>query len=319
MIATEILDELPQLTEADRRAIWQMLLELGEKDHDVAACNQAALEGALMPVRDSTLVDVVGADGNRPDCLALDIKGRSQVGGHVHRVDRAAIVRGEPVDLMGPQARIKGVLLEDRKDFSSRLLLVRRKLAPNFAKRIWRRGSDSSFVAGIRLVQGGIQIHYPARSDVGHTILELRRNPGIVAFHNELRHLRAFRRRQVLELLDNFLCAHDGEYPRKIGSGKMRIFERKCVRNSRRLGVPEWNRKPRLCKGVWVGCFPAMSTVQEIEAAISKPSRAELKEFHSWYEEFVEDRLELTDEVKAKLDEAHREFAAGNFTTRQPK
>ena len=62
MIATEILDELPQLTEADRRAIWQMLLELGEKDHDVAACNQAALEGALMPVRDSTLVDVVGAN-----------------------------------------------------------------------------------------------------------------------------------------------------------------------------------------------------------------------------------------------------------------
>ncbi len=62
-----------------------------------------------------------------------------------------------------------------------------------------------------------------------------------------------------------------------------------------------------------------MSTVQEIEAAISKPSRAELKEFHAWYEEYVEDRLELTDEVKAKLDEAHREFAAGNFTTRQPK
>ena len=75
----------------------------------------------------------------------------------------------------------------------------------------------------------------------------------------------------------------------------------------------------RLSERSSVGCFPAISTVQEIEAAIAKLSRAELKEFHSWYEEYVEDRLELTDEVKAKLDEAHREIAAGNFTTHQPK
>ena len=62
MSATEILEELPKLTEADRRTIRQMLLELAEKDHDVAACNQAALEGAVMLDRDSALVDVVGAD-----------------------------------------------------------------------------------------------------------------------------------------------------------------------------------------------------------------------------------------------------------------
>lgn len=62
-----------------------------------------------------------------------------------------------------------------------------------------------------------------------------------------------------------------------------------------------------------------MSTVQEIEAAIPKLSRAELKEFHAWYEDYVEDRLELTDEVKTKLDESRREIAAGNFTTHQPK
>ena len=62
-----------------------------------------------------------------------------------------------------------------------------------------------------------------------------------------------------------------------------------------------------------------MSTVQEIEAAIPKLSRAELEEFHAWFEDYVEERLELTDEVKARLDDSRREIAAGNCTTRQPK
>ncbi len=84
------------------------------------------------------------------------------------------------------------------------------------------------------------------------------------------------------------------------------------------LGAPYSTATP-LSDRSSVGCFPAISTVQEIEAAIAKLSRAELKEFHSWYEEFVEDRLELTDKVKAKLDESRREIAAGNCTTRQPK
>ena len=48
MSATEILNELPKLTEADRRAIQQVLLELAEKNDDVAACNQVALDGAMM-------------------------------------------------------------------------------------------------------------------------------------------------------------------------------------------------------------------------------------------------------------------------------
>lgn len=62
-----------------------------------------------------------------------------------------------------------------------------------------------------------------------------------------------------------------------------------------------------------------MSTVQEIEAAIPKLSRAELEQFHSWYEDYLEAHLELTDDVKAKLDESRREIAAGNYTTRQPR
>lgn len=77
--------------------------------------------------------------------------------------------------------------------------------------------------------------------------------------------------------------------------------------------------KHRLCKQSWVGYLAAMSTVQEIEAAIPKLSRAELEQFHAWYEDYIEDHLELTDAVKAKLDESRREIAAGNYTTRQPQ
>jgi hypothetical protein len=63
----------------------------------------------------------------------------------------------------------------------------------------------------------------------------------------------------------------------------------------------------------------AMSTVQEIEAAIPRLSRSELEQFHTWFEDYMEAQLELTDEVKTKLDESRREIAAGNFTTRQPQ
>lgn len=61
-----------------------------------------------------------------------------------------------------------------------------------------------------------------------------------------------------------------------------------------------------------------MSTVQEIETAIPRLSPAELAEFHRWFEDYVEDHLELSDEVAAKVDESRREIAAGQFTTRQP-
>jgi hypothetical protein len=79
------------------------------------------------------------------------------------------------------------------------------------------------------------------------------------------------------------------------------------------------NLKPRLCNWPWFGYLAAISTVQEIEAAIPKLSRAELEQFHAWYEDFLEDHLDSTDEVKAWLDESRREIAAGNSTTRQPE
>ena len=48
MSATEIIKELPRLSEADRRAIREVLLEIANANPDVALCNQSALEGAMM-------------------------------------------------------------------------------------------------------------------------------------------------------------------------------------------------------------------------------------------------------------------------------
>ena len=48
MSASEIIKELPKLTETERRAIREELLEIANQDPDVALCNQAALDGALM-------------------------------------------------------------------------------------------------------------------------------------------------------------------------------------------------------------------------------------------------------------------------------
>lgn len=48
MSATEIINELPKLTEAERRAVRQKLLELTSENEDVEICNQAALQGAMM-------------------------------------------------------------------------------------------------------------------------------------------------------------------------------------------------------------------------------------------------------------------------------
>jgi hypothetical protein len=48
MSASEIIKELPKLTEPERRAIRVGLLEIANQDPDVALCNQSALDGALM-------------------------------------------------------------------------------------------------------------------------------------------------------------------------------------------------------------------------------------------------------------------------------
>jgi hypothetical protein len=62
-----------------------------------------------------------------------------------------------------------------------------------------------------------------------------------------------------------------------------------------------------------------MSTVKEIQAAIPNLSREEIEQIRTWIDDYLEDQLELSDEVKARLDQSRREIAAGQYTTRQPK
>jgi len=46
--ATEIINDLPKLSESERRAVRRKLVELAAENQDVAACDQSALEGAMM-------------------------------------------------------------------------------------------------------------------------------------------------------------------------------------------------------------------------------------------------------------------------------
>ena len=48
MSANEIIRELPRLTEADRRHIREVLLEIANENPDIALSNQSALEGAQL-------------------------------------------------------------------------------------------------------------------------------------------------------------------------------------------------------------------------------------------------------------------------------
>ena len=46
--ATEIIQELPKLSPAERRTVRRVLAELAAKDEDVQLCNQVATEAAMM-------------------------------------------------------------------------------------------------------------------------------------------------------------------------------------------------------------------------------------------------------------------------------
>ena len=58
-----------------------------------------------------------------------------------------------------------------------------------------------------------------------------------------------------------------------------------------------------------------MTTVEEIRAAVLQLPREQIEEISDWLRDYLEDQLELTDEVKAKLEQSRREIAAGQFKT----
>jgi hypothetical protein len=64
----------------------------------------------------------------------------------------------------------------------------------------------------------------------------------------------------------------------------------------------------------------AMSTVQEIESAITKLPLAEKEAIRDWLDEALEEQLQVSDEFKAKIQRARQEIAAGVVSrSRQPE
>lgn len=57
--------------------------------------------------------------------------------------------------------------------------------------------------------------------------------------------------------------------------------------------------------------FSAVSTVQEIEQAISRLSAEEMRRVRDWLENQLEDRLHMTDEFKGRIESSEREKAEG--------
>jgi hypothetical protein len=44
---------------------------------------------------------------------------------------------------------------------------------------------------------------------------------------------------------------------------------------------------------------------------------SELEQLRFWIDDLIEDQLELTDDVKAKLEQSRREIESGQYITRQ--
>ena len=63
-----------------------------------------------------------------------------------------------------------------------------------------------------------------------------------------------------------------------------------------------------------------MSMVKEIETALTKLRLEEMEAVRDWLDELIEDRLEVSDQFKAKIQRAKRDIAAGVYSrVRQPE
>ena len=62
-----------------------------------------------------------------------------------------------------------------------------------------------------------------------------------------------------------------------------------------------------------------LSSVQEIESALTRLSLEDLQSVRDWLEDFIEDRMAVSEEFKTKIERAQRELADGiHSRTRQP-
>jgi predicted nuclease with TOPRIM domain len=57
-----------------------------------------------------------------------------------------------------------------------------------------------------------------------------------------------------------------------------------------------------------------MSSVKEIESALTRLSLEDLQAVRDWLDDFIEDQLEVSDEFKAKIQRAKQEIADGIYS-----
>ena len=63
-----------------------------------------------------------------------------------------------------------------------------------------------------------------------------------------------------------------------------------------------------------------MSSVKEIESALTRLPLADLQAVRDWLDDFIEDRVEVSDEFKAKIQRAKQEIADGVYSrVRKPE
>ena len=58
----------------------------------------------------------------------------------------------------------------------------------------------------------------------------------------------------------------------------------------------------------------SMSSVKEIESALTKLPLADLQVVREWLDDFIEDQLDVSDEFKAKIQRAKQEIANGVYS-----
>jgi urease accessory protein UreF len=64
--------------------------------------------------------------------------------------------------------------------------------------------------------------------------------------------------------------------------------------------------------------MPNMSTVAEIEAAITRLPVKDAEELREWLEQWLEDQMEMTPEFEASIERGKADLSAGRSRTVRP-
>ena len=62
-----------------------------------------------------------------------------------------------------------------------------------------------------------------------------------------------------------------------------------------------------------------MSVLEQIEEQVKRLSKAEREALRDWLEQILEDELEMTDEFKAKIEQAEKDLREGRVRICKPE